>query len=180
LAHQRQHARIEPIGLGELTDGLGEQTRAQRIDDGDREACGMQGAVRLPVEFAGRLHDDQRNRQFREATLEGFQALGRVRHAEFLANGMEIDVEPIFTNIDADVDSRLSASFGRFLTLHAGLAPDHLFRTSAKDGRTKLTRGSKPRGVRSRPPDARGMAIPRASARNLRRFGPKRTCKGPG
>ncbi|MGD1038787.1 MAG: hypothetical protein ABR878_16800, partial [Roseiarcus sp.] len=50
LAHQRQHARIEPIGLGELTDGLGEQTRAQRIDDGDRQACGVQGAVRLPVE----------------------------------------------------------------------------------------------------------------------------------
>ncbi len=60
----------------------------------------------------------------------------------------------------------------------AYIAPNHLFRTSAKDGRTKLTHGSKPRGIRSRPPDARGMAIPRASARNLRRFAPKRTCKG--
>src|ERR1019366_2652813 len=68
------------------------------------------------------LHDDQLDRQFREATLEGFEALGCVRHAEFLANGVEIDVEPIFTNVDADVDSRLRASFGRFLTLHAGLA----------------------------------------------------------
>jgi len=58
-----------------------------------------------------------------------------------LANRVEIDVEPIFTNIDADVDSRLRASFGRFLTLHAGLAPNHLFRTSAKDGRTKLIHG---------------------------------------
>src|ERR1019366_9106055 len=126
------------------------------------------------------LHDDQLDRQFREATLEGFEALGCVRNAELLANGVEIDVEPIFTNVDADVDFRLRAAFGRFLTLHAGLAPNHLFRTSAKDGRTKLTHGSKPRGLRSRPPDARGMAIPRASARNLRRFAPKRTCKGPG
>ena len=140
LAHERQHARVEPIGLGELTDRLGEQTRPQRIDDGDREACCMQGAMRLPVEFAGRLHDDHLDRQFHDATLEGFQALGRVRHAERLANGVEIGVEPIFTNVDADVDS-LCASFGRFLTLHAGLAPNHLFRTSAKDGRTQLIHG---------------------------------------
>ena len=124
----------------------------------------MQGAVRLAVEFAGRLHDDQLDRQFRDAALEGFEALGRVRHAEFLANGVEIDVEPVFTNIDANIEFRLRASFGRFLTLHAELVPNHLFRTSAKDGRTKLTHGSRPRGLRSRPPDARGMAIPRASA----------------
>ena len=34
--------------------------------------------------------------------------------------------------------------------MHAGLAPNHLFRTSTKDRRTKLTRGAKPRGIRSR------------------------------
>ena len=168
LAHQRQQARVEPIGLGELADGLGEQTGAQWIDDGDGEAGRVQAAMRLAVELAGRLHDDQLDRQVGEATLEGSQADGRVRRAEVLAKRVEVDVQPIFTNIDADVDSGLRASFGRILTLHAGLAPNHLFRTSAKDGRTKLIRGSKPRGLRSRPPDARGMAIPRASARNLR------------
>ena len=89
-----------------------------------------------------------------------------------------VNVEHVFTNVDADVDSGFSASFGRFLTLHAGLAPNHLFRTSARDGRTKLPHGSALRDTRSRPPDAEGVATPSASAQSLRRFGPTGTCKG--
>src|SRR5271168_2033810 len=42
---------------------------------------------------------------------------------------------------------------------------------ASKGGRIQLIHGSRPRGVRSRPPDARGVATPRASAQNLIRFG---------
>ena len=53
---------------------------------------------------------------------------------------MEIDVEPVFTNVDADVDFWLRASFGRFLTLHTGTASSHLFRTSRRtDGPSSST-----------------------------------------
>ena len=52
-----------------------------------------------------------------------------------LAERVEMDVEPRFTDVDSDVDSRLGALLRRFLALHAGLAPHHLFRPSAK-GRT--------------------------------------------
>ena len=37
LAHDRQHAGIDPVGLGQRADGLGEFARTQRIDDGDLE-----------------------------------------------------------------------------------------------------------------------------------------------
>src|SRR3546814_4286742 len=45
------------------------------------------------------------------------------------------------------------------------------FRTGAKDGRTRLSHGSKPRGDRSRPSDPRGVATPRGSTPKLARFG---------
>ena len=50
LAHQRQYARVEPIGLGELTDGLGEQTRRNSFSPASRQASGdaAVGAHDLP------------------------------------------------------------------------------------------------------------------------------------
>ncbi len=165
LAHQRHHSGVDEIGLGELARGLGEQARPRRIDDG--EARGVQASVGLPVKLGHRLPDDQGHRHRREPSLEGAKSLGRVGRAQFLADGVEVDVEDVFTNVDADVDSGFSASFGRFLTLHAGLAPNHLFRTSARDGPTKLSHGSTSRVMRSRPPDTRGAATPRVSARAL-------------
>src|SRR5262249_15331188 len=51
---------------------------------------------------------------------------------------------------DADIDWIRASCFEQDLALHAGLAPYHLFRTGAKDRRTKLIHGSKPRGARSR------------------------------
>src|SRR5271170_5441804 len=42
---------------------------------------------------------------------------------------------------------------------------------ASKGGRIQLIHGSRPRGVRSRPPDARGVATPRASAQTLIRSG---------
>lgn len=42
---------------------------------------------------------------------------------------------------------------------------------ASKGGRIQLIHGSKPRNARSRPPDRRGVATPRRSARNIIRFG---------
>src|SRR3546814_619416 len=91
---------------------------------------------------------------------------------------MNIDIEPGFTGVDAEVDFRLSAWFGQLLALHAGLAPHHLFRTGAKDGRTKLSHGSGP-GLHgpARPILGWVATHPRISP-ILSRFGPSATCKG--
>ena len=52
LAHDRQHAGIDRIGLGQRADGLCKQTRTQGIDDGDLEPGGGQIAMRQAMEFA--------------------------------------------------------------------------------------------------------------------------------
>jgi hypothetical protein len=88
FAQDRQQARVERIGLVELTDSLREQTRPQRIDHRDRKARGVQSAMRLAMVFAGGFHHHQGDRHSRDPALDGFEAFGRVRHAELLANGM--------------------------------------------------------------------------------------------
>ena len=104
FAHDRQHACVDSIGLGELARGLCEQPRAQGIDDGNPITCGVQNAVGQAVELGRRFHDDQLDIQSDELALEGFEALRRVPDAQCLASRMEIDVEPFHANVDADID----------------------------------------------------------------------------
>src|SRR5215204_5372422 len=134
--------------------------------------------MRLAMELAGGLHDEEGDVELGETTLELLEPMARVGNAKRLANWMHMDVEPGFTDVDTGVDSSRSASFERDLALHTGLAPHHLFRTSAKARRTKLSRGSKPRVVRSRPADPRGVATPRGSTRNHQRFGQNDHARG--
>src|SRR3546814_1839424 len=94
--------------------------------------------------LAGCLDDREDGAAAGQLSPELFQPLSAVRHAQPVAKRMNIDIEPGFTGVDAEVDFRLSAWFGQLLALHAGLAPHHLFRTGAKDGRTKLSHGSGP------------------------------------
>ena len=165
LAHQRQHTGVDPVGLGERADGLGEPSRTQRIDDGDLEPAGVEVAMRLAVELARGLHHHDDDIVAGEDFLQSLQTPGVVGQYEAFADGVDMDVEPGFTDVDADVDWRRGASLRRYLTLHAGLAPHHLFRPSVK-GRTDPAHPRfKPRGIRSRPPDRRGAATPRRSAR---------------
>ena len=49
FAHQREHARVDRVGLGAGAEGLGEQARAQRIDDGDRDSRRREVALRLAM-----------------------------------------------------------------------------------------------------------------------------------
>ena len=130
-AHVSEHLGIDPVGLGQAPAGLGEQAGAQGIDDGDGKARLAQGAQNRAMILAGRLHHDQRWIKARAFPLEVSQPLTVVRHPEPLRARVEIYVEMVFTDITADVDF-ISASFGQNLTLHAGLAPIHLFRTSAR------------------------------------------------
>src|SRR5258707_14581622 len=62
---------------------------------------------------------------------------------------MEIDIQPLFTHIDAGIDWRHRVWFGQYLALHAGLAPHHLFRTNARTD-----------GPSSSPVLAKGRAVP--------------------
>src|SRR5271170_4658560 len=69
------------------------------------------------------------------AFLSCLRPAASLAQGEPLAEGVDVNVESGFTDVDADVDSRLGALLRRFLALHAGLAPHHLFRPSVK-GRT--------------------------------------------
>src|SRR5947208_2992749 len=86
-----------------------------------------QRLVSVAMKLAGRLHDDEGNVEVGEAALELPEPMARIGHAERLATWMHMDVEPLFTDVDADVDSSRSALFERDLALHTGLAPHHLF-----------------------------------------------------
>ncbi len=130
-----------------------------------------------PVQLVGGLHDDEGDLKRFQQALQPLDSVRVVDDADRLSDWMEVDVEPFFTDVDSDIHLRC-VWFGRDLALHAGLAPHHLFRPSAKDGRIQLTRGSEPRGPRSRPPDRLGVATPRRSSRGLKRFGTNRPCKG--
>lgn len=176
FGEDREEACIEPIRFGQLADGFGKQARAPRIDDGHGETRGAEDAVRLAVVFGGGLHDDGHDRASGEAAPEVPEAVRRVGDAELMANRVEKNVEPGFTDVDADVDSRC-ALFGRNLALYAGPAPCHLSRTSAKDGRTRLTRGSC-LGVHGPARPAFGGGHPRRPARTFRDSGQGEHARG--
>src|SRR5262249_55833935 len=63
------------------------------------------------------------------------------------SGGNHVHVEPAFADIDSCIRLACGLLFGRFLALHAGLAPHHLFRTRA-EGRTDQAhpRCSPPKG----------------------------------
>src|SRR6195256_3057547 len=111
----------------------------------------MQAAMKLSVPFTGRFDRDQLDIVLRKATLEQTVSLRIVLNPQLDSGGQNVDVKPVLANVDSDV--RLAALlFGRFLALHAGLAPHHLFRTRAENGRIKLPRGAAHQGNSAIPP----------------------------
>ena len=104
--------------------------------------------------------------RFQQA-LQPLDSVRVVVDADRLSHWMEVDVEPFFTDVDSDIHLRC-VWLGRDLALHAGLAPHHLFRPSAKGGRIQLIHGFKPRGYDpARPPPGGGhpqAVIPRLKA----------------
>ena len=137
--HQRgkqcQHAGIEPVGLGEDALCHGEHPYPERVDDGDRDRRGRQAALDMAMPLAGSLDHNQGEVEAHEPTLEPANPVARVGDAQLFVAGQQVDVEPIFADIDSHVRLGLGLLFGRFLALHAGRAPYHLLRTRA-EGRT--------------------------------------------
>lgn len=60
FAQYGQHSAVDAVGFGQSADGFGEETRAQRIDDGDGVSAGVETAMGRPVELSGRLHHHER------------------------------------------------------------------------------------------------------------------------
>jgi hypothetical protein len=100
------HLLVEAVGLGEVADRFREPAHAQRVDDRDTEPLLVQCAMRQAVELARRLHHDRSDAQALEPAAQRLQALGRVAQAQGLAKRMEMDVEPLFTDVEADVHFR--------------------------------------------------------------------------
>ncbi len=149
LAHQCQQPGIYPVGLGEVAAGLGEQPRPQRINDRHGQACRMQRTVHGPMVLAGRFHHRSAYPEPGQIAFQPPPAAGVVADAELHCTGRHIDVQPLFTHIDAGIDCLHRVRFGRYLALHAGLAPHHLFRTSARTD-----------GPSSSPVLAKGRTVP--------------------
>jgi hypothetical protein len=67
--------RIEPVGLCQDPDRLGEQAGAQRIDDRNAIAARMEASMQLPMPFAGRLNRNQVDVMILKLALEEADAL---------------------------------------------------------------------------------------------------------
>jgi len=113
FAHDGECARIDRIGLCELADRFGEQTRTQRIDDRHRVACGMQRAMGLAMELAGCLDGHEDHLETGKPRLELPEPLVGVGNAEHVAKRMQINVDCRFTDIETDVDLHFGFCFGR-------------------------------------------------------------------
>src|SRR5208337_3899552 len=144
LGHQAErgeHPCIHGIGFRQRAKRLGEEPGAQRVNDSDRKPGIVQEPVDAAMIFARRLnnHDPHHERfQGGQELLVTFLGVGKTQNG---AGREDVDVEPLFTNVDSYAYLMRRAVFGHDLALHPGLAPNHLFRTSAKDRRTKLTHG---------------------------------------
>ena len=123
LAHDRQHAGIDPVGLGKRADGLGEFARTQRIDDGELESAVVQIAMRQAMEFTRRLHDDEGDVEFGDGFLQLLEAGCVVGHGEPLVEGVDVDVEFGFTDVDLDVELAPWRFAQTVPCLACGLAP---------------------------------------------------------
>ena len=169
---QGQHAGVEAVGLGQDAVRLGEQAHAQRIDHGDREAGGVQAAAQETMPFAGGLDGHEPDLERRQPALEGADAGGRIGHPHRHPGRQDVRVEPAFANVDSDARLDLDLLFERFLTLHTGLAPHHLFRTRA-EGRADPTprRCVTPGPTRSRPPASGPVATGPEAPLSLHRVG---------
>ncbi|MGE0851309.1 MAG: hypothetical protein AB7O44_17045 [Hyphomicrobiaceae bacterium] len=71
--------------------------------------------LRQAMELTRRLHGHENNLMYCQLPLQALEPDAVVGNAQTLANGMDIDVEPPFTDVEADVDSSRCASFGRNL-----------------------------------------------------------------
>ncbi len=144
--HQRQDLCIDRIRFSKGANDLGIEPCAQRVDDGNGISCLSKTAVSRAVVFGGRFHHHTCNAQFGQFAFELSPTTSIVGDGKRLTNGMDVDIQTHFTNIDSDIDCQDRVGIGLYLALHTGLAPFHLFRTARYGGSTKLPCGPKSQG----------------------------------
>lgn len=96
---------------------------AQRVGDGHGQSRLVQRALRRPMIFGRRLHDHPPHRKLAEQALQPPQSATVIGDAEALAGRMDIDIQPLFTHVDAGIDWRHRIRFGQYLACMRDLLP---------------------------------------------------------
>jgi hypothetical protein len=152
LAEMSEDARINAVGLGQLTDALGEVADLASVDNDGGQAGGEQGTDRCLLIGAGRFEDDPLRLETSHPDNELFDAVGRVVETLFETGGSGMGVEEIFANIDTDEDTAHGKTSGirarsqrvptafLFELVNAGLVPSDYSNSGAPiRERTQLT-----------------------------------------
>ncbi len=101
-AEAGEHGSIDGIGLGTPADGLGEASGLQRVDFDHGQAGLAELALEDAMIGAGWLEDDAADRALFEPRQQGCDAGGVVGELSRDGLGVEIDVECVFGDVDAD------------------------------------------------------------------------------
>ena len=96
----RQHAGIQPIGLGQDAVGAGEVADLARIDADDRQAGRGQGGQHGPLVAAASFQHDADRPQRLEPPLQAPQAAPRARHRPGRPRGLHGHVQPGLRHIN--------------------------------------------------------------------------------
>ena len=97
------HARVDRIGLGPLSDRLGEVTRLRRIDHDDRQRSPCQRGRNDGLETARRLDRDPLRTQRPHAFDELREAFAVARDGKGLALRQNVNVQPVLRHVDPDM-----------------------------------------------------------------------------
>jgi hypothetical protein len=102
LGEPGQDAGVDGVGLGEQAEGFGKVAGLARVDDGHRQAGGLQRRGDGGFVATGGLQHDQRYRLRDESLHEAFVALEVIAEPFDRSLRRHADVEEIFRDVDAD------------------------------------------------------------------------------
>src|SRR6516225_701559 len=100
FAEVGDHAGIDRVGLGPLTDGLGESANLRRIGDRHRQTSCCQCRHHDGLETSGGLEHDEVGLQYLEAADEIVQSGTIARDDETLTTRTHGNIEAVFRNVD--------------------------------------------------------------------------------
>ena len=104
FGEQRQHLRVDGIGLGEAAERAGEVADLAWIDDDDGHVGGNEAGGDDAFEAAGGLEDDALEVEMAQALDESVDAGLIVCDGESLVGRTQVDIEAVFRDIDTDGD----------------------------------------------------------------------------
>ena len=134
-AANRANSRVEPIGLGQDAVALANR-RLERIDDGDREAGGVQAAVWTRCHLPVASRPPARPRTGQTAFEGRMPAL--VLGTRMAPARQDMDVEPAFADVDSYARLDRGSCSGSSLPCIRDVLPIICSGQEPKDGRTLL------------------------------------------